>query len=313
MQNPILPILEQQKIILLDGGLATELEARGAQLNDDLWSAKILQSNPELIADVHLAYLETGADIITTASYQATFQGFEKMGIKAEKAEQLFLLSVELAVKARDEFWERVKDKTQRPKPLVAASIGPYGAYLADGSEYSGNYGLSTEELITFHEARVALLASTETDLLAFETIPDLQEAEALLKLLEKYPTSLAWMCFSCQDGIHLSGGESFAEAIALLERFPQIVGGGINCTAPEHILSLLKSVQTISTKPLLVYPNSGEKWDAHNNCWLPGQEEVHWTRQVEAWVEAGAQIIGGCCRTSPDDIATLKAQLFQT
>ena len=241
MQNPIHPFLEQQKIVLLDGGLATELEARGAQLNDDLWSARILQRNPSLIADVHRAYLEAGADIITTASYQATFQGFSKIGIGAETARELFLLSVELAVKTRDEFWEKTKDKGKRAKPLVAASIGPYGAYLADGSEYSGNYGLKTEALIAFHEERLALLASTEADLLAFETIPDLQEAKALLKVLEKYPASFAWMCFSCQDDLHLSGGEPFAEAIALLEHFPQIVGGGINCTAARTYSFLIK------------------------------------------------------------------------
>lgn len=312
MQNPILPFLKQQKVILLDGGLATELETRGAQLNDRLWSAKILQSNPELITDVHRAYLEAGADIITTASYQATFQGFRQMGIEAEAARQLFLLSVKLAVKARDEFWERIKDKTQRPKPLVAASIGPYGAYLADGSEYSGKYGLKTEALITFHEARIALLAGTEADLLAFETIPDLQEAEALLQVLGKYPTTYAWMAFSCKDGLHLSGGEPFTAAIALLENATQIVGTGINCTTPDHILSLLQSVTSKRTKPLLVYPNSGEKWDANNNCWLPGQEKAHWTTQVEEWVEAGAQIVGGCCRTSPEDIARLKAHFFE-
>jgi homocysteine S-methyltransferase len=306
MNTDFLSHLEQQGIIWLDGALATELERRGADLADPLWSSKVLLEQPELIRQVHYDYFVAGADVATTASYQATFEGFAKRGISREQATDLLRLSVQLAREAREQFWAEQAESALRPLG-VAASIGPYGAYLADGSEYRGDYGLSMRQLMDFHRPRMAVLAESGADLLACETIPTLLEAEALIQLLAEFPEQSAWLSFSCGNESQLWHGESFADAVALANQSPQVVAVGINCTAPRLIEPLLRSVGDIARKPLLVYPNSGEQWDAAQRCWLPGTGTTDWTEPVRAWIAAGARLIGGCCRTTPDDIRTMR------
>ena len=289
--------------MILDGALATELERRGADLDDPLWSARILSEDPDLIAAVHYDYFAAGADLAISASYQASFEGFARRGLDEAGAAALMLLSVSLACTARDRFWADPANRQGRLRPLVAASVGSYGAYLADGSEYRGDYGLSREELIDFHRPRMQVLAAAGADLLACETIPCRLEAEALLVLLREFPRSVAWLSFSCCDDAHLCHGESFAESVALANDSEQIVAVGLNCTAPRHVEGLLRHARPQTTKPLLVYPNSGERWDAAAHCWLPGSGVTDFADPVRHWRAAGAQLIGGCCRTTPDDI----------
>ncbi len=300
------PFLEQQGFVMLDGALATELERRGADLNHPLWSAKILIEAPEMIRQVSQDYLKAGADIITTATYQASFEGFEKAGISRSQASNLMQLSVDITVLAREAFWSTYENHLGRLRPLVAASIGPYGACLADGSEYHGNYGLDKKALIEFHRPRMAELAHSDADLFAFETIPSQLEAEALVELLAEFPQRKAWLCFSCKDEEHVCHGEPFADCAALVATSNQIIAVGINCTSPLYLGSLLDSAQDIN-KPLIVYPNSGEQWVADENRWTGTACEV---QDATTWYEAGARVIGGCCRTTPDDIARIRAEL---
>ncbi len=308
--NPITPFLEQQRAVILDGALATELERRGADLRDPLWSAKLLLENPGLIRQVHYDYFAAGADVATTASYQATIAGLAQRGLDREQAANVLRLSVALAQQARDEFWQDVAHRQGRLKPLVAASIGCYGAYLHDGSEYRGDYGLSVQQLLDWHRPRIAILADSGADLLACETVPCLIEAEALVKLLSEYPSMPAWLSFSCQDESRLCHGESFADAVQLANAAANIVAVGVNCTAPRHIDGLLDSVADIARKPLVVYPNSGETWDAERHCWQGTAAEPDWRECVVLWQRAGARLIGGCCRTTPATIRQISESL---
>lgn len=297
-------------IVYLDGALASELEARGLSLHTALWSAQVLHEQPGLIQQVHLDYFRAGADVATTASYQASVQGFLKLGLSQTEAQALIARSVSLAQAARAEFWEENRDET-RFHPLVAASVGPYGAYLADGSEYRGRYGLSQAQLMAFHRPRLECLMAASPDLLAFETLPCLNEAEALLRLLEEYPEQRAWFSFSAQSPSCISDGSPISEAGQLLGRHPQVAAIGLNCCPPKYVLPLLQALADSCPKPLIAYPNSGEAWDAKARCWLPAEQAPQGFGDLPtAWAKAGAQFIGGCCRTGPVDVAVLREAL---
>lgn len=308
--NPLAPFLANGGILILDGALATELERRGADLDDPLWSAKLLLEAPELIRQVHYDYFAAGADLATTASYQATFEGFARRGLDAAAAERLLRQSVTLAVEARDAFWAEPAHRQGRQRPLVAASVGCYGAYLANGAEYRGDYGLSRTELISFHRRRVAVLADTPADLLACETIPCRLEGEALAALLAEFPAAAAWLSYSCCDDVHVCHGEPFHDCVALANGSEQVVAVGLNCTPPEHVEALLRSAAGATEKPLLAYPNSGEGWDAARRCWLPVPDAPNLAAAAPRWIAAGARLVGGCCRTTPGDIRALAAAL---
>lgn len=300
--------------IILDGGLATQLELEGEDLNDPLWSAAVLTRNPEIIKKVHLDYLNAGADIITTASYQATFEGFAKKGLNEQEAEALLRLSSKLTLEARDEFWKKNEKHGMRVKPLVAGSIGCYGAFLADGSEYKGDYAktMSKEQLKEFHRKKMAVLLSSGVDLLACETVPCILEAEALMELLEEFKNAFAWISFSCRNEYQISYGDPFVECVKTLNHCPQVVAIGINCTDPMFITGLLKSVPTtLRIKPFIVYPNSGETWNSTSKQWIQENDrEKGFGKLLLKWIDAGAKIIGGCCRTTPADIQQIRKTL---
>lgn len=306
--NPIASILNQYPLLLLDGGLATELERRGCDLRDPLWSAKVLIEAPHLIRDVHAAYFAAGADCAITATYQATFEGFARRGLSHAEAADLMRLSVRLAVEARDAFWSDPANRIGRPKPLVAASIGSYGAFLANGAEYTGDYGLSEAELIAFHRPRMAVLAATEADLFACETIPCLLEAQALARLLPEFPHCRAWISFSARDPLHTCYGELLTDCFTWLADYAQVVAVGVNCTAPQYIAELVRVARPAAQQPLLVYPNSGEHYTSSTNSWGGVSAATGYGAQARVWYTAGAQIIGGCCRTTPDDIRAIAA-----
>lgn len=302
MPNPLAPFLEDARSVVLDGGLATELEAQGLDLDHPLWSARVLRERPEAIRAVHRSYLDAGADVVTTASYQATLQGFAREGLDADASAGLLRLSVALARQARDE--------ARRPASLVAASVGPYGAFLANGAEYTGAYDLDEAGLVAFHRERFAILAAAGADLLACETIPSLVEARALARLLRATPGAWGWLSFSCRDGERLSDGTPFVDAVRELAPRPEVVAIGVNCTAPRHVASLLRAAAAVTTKPLLAYPNSGERYDASTRTWLGTASPDDWGRRGLEWRAAGARLIGGCCRTGPGHIATLRRAL---
>ncbi len=292
--------------LVIDGGMATQLAERGFDLTDHLWSARLLADAPEAIEAIHLEYFEAGADIAITASYQASYEGFAERGLAPDETTRLLQRSVALAQSARAAYLAR-HPEAARP-PLVAASVGPYGAIRHDGSEYRGDYGLREDELVDFHRARFAVLAGAGPDLLACETIPSLLEARALVRLLREHPDARAWISFSCRDGAHTSAGDAIADCAALLDAEPQVVAMGVNCVAPELVESLVREFSSASRKPILVYPNSGEQWNAERRCWEGTASRF--TAHVSEWLTAGASWIGGCCRTTPADIRLVRATI---
>ncbi len=308
--NPLFPFWERAPAFILDGGLATELEARGCDLNDPLWSARMLLENPAAIRQLHLDYLHAGADGIITATYQASIPGFARKGIRRAAAGELMRLAVRLAAEARDTFWADAANRQNRLRPLVIASVGPYGAFLADGSEYRGAYGVSEGCLYRFHWPRWQILSRSGADLLACETIPSYMEARALQQLLQETPGVWAWFSFSCKDGQHISDGTPLATCAALLAETERVAAIGVNCTPPRFIASLIAELRRITDKPIVVYPNSGEAYDAVARRWS-GENDAHtFAALSQTWQQAGARLIGGCCRTAPRHIAAVKKAL---
>lgn len=296
--------------MVLDGGLASELEARGCDLSDALWSARLLMDDPEQIRQVHLAYYQAGADCVITASYQASVAGFMAKGLSEEEAAAKLRLSAQLGLDARQEFWATEANRIGRLRPLVAASVGPYGAFLADGSEYTGDYDLDEEGLFAWHRRRWHILAESGVDLLACETLPSISEARALQRLLAESPEMPAWFSFSCRDGLHISDGTPITACGKLLAQEDQVVAIGINCTAPRFIPSLISQLRGVTQKPIVVYPNSGETYDVENKRWLGLSDAPSFGSHSFQWHQEGAALIGGCCRTGPAHIQQIAEQL---
>ena len=307
MNNPILPFVQKHGAFVLDGGLATELEASGSDLSNALWSAWLLRDDPDIIKQVHLAYYKAGADCAITASYQATIPGFMAQGMSEFEAVRLIWLSVNLAVQARDEFWADAANRVGRKRPLVAASVGPYGAYLADGSEYRGDYDLDENGLVAWHRRRWHILAGTKADLLACETIPSFAEARAQVRLLQETPERMAWFSFSCRDEAHISDGTPIAECAAYLDQFEQVAAVGINCTAPRFLPELIQATFSVTQKPIIVYPNSGETYDVERKDWHGELHPAEFGTMSREWRKLGASGVGGCCRTRPAHIRQIR------
>ena len=297
------PISFNQNIII-DGALASELQRRGCDLNDSLWSAKVLIEQPDLIRQVHYDYFKAGADCATTASYQASPLGFAKKGISLDESIKLIKKSVELAQQAKEQYLTQIG----KNKPLfIAGSVGPYGAYLADGSEYTGNYQLSEDKFIEFHQIRIQALIDAKADILACETLPNFAEIKALVKVLKQYPSMTAWFSFTLKDANHLSDGTPLKEVIDYLNNVDQVVSVGINCIALEEVTAALTVLQTLTRKPLIVYPNSGEQYDPTTKQWHKNhQHNCTFKNQLPTWLKLGAKLIGGCCQTTPKDIAEI-------
>jgi homocysteine S-methyltransferase len=300
------PLFAADTVTVLDGGLATELERRGNTLSDELWSARLLIEAPEEIVAAHLAFYRAGARVATTASYQASFEGFARRGLGRDESVRLLRRSVELAAEARRRRDDEDASSDSASRLLVAASVGPYGATLADGSEYRGDYGLSVAELRRWHEPRLAVLADVGADLLAIETIPSLDEGHALVELLVETDGPPAWLSFSCADGATTRHGEPVEAAFDLAEATDRIVAVGLNCSAPEHVLELIRRARSVTVKPIVVYPNSGEAWDPVARRWTGAVGPEVDAAAGRAWIAAGASLIGGCCRVGPDRIAQL-------
>jgi len=305
--NHIERILEEYPFVVLDGGLATELEKAGHDLRDRLWSAKVLAEKPDAIMDIHRSYLEAGADCIITSSYQATVKGFMSAGYSKKDAGRLIKLSVKIAKDAVEQVMEKSVDN-HRPEPYVASSAGCYGAYLADGSEYSGNYKLSLKEYKDFHRERLELLAEAGSDFIAFETFPNIDEGLAVSELMMEYPDIHYWIVFTAADENHISHGEVFFDCVKELNGKSNLAGIGINCSRPEFISPLLGEVNSFVKQPLVVYPNSGERFDIGCTCWRDESSKADFLQLTEEWYSLGARIIGGCCRTGPEDIRKISS-----
>ncbi|GGW64026.1 homocysteine S-methyltransferase [Streptomyces lucensis JCM 4490] len=284
--------------VVLDGGMSNQLEATGHDLGGGLWSARLLAERPEAVAEAHLAYFRAGADVAITASYQATFQGFAKHGIGHEEAARLLALSVRLARTAA----RRAGDAGVTRPLWVAASAGPYGAMLADGSEYRGRYGLGVGELERFHRPRLEVLAAAAPDVIALETVPDADEGAALLRAVRGLGVPV-WLSYTV-DGPRTRAGQPLEDAFAPAAGADEVIAVGVNCCAPRDAGPAVEIAARVTGKPVVVYPNSGEVWDARTRAWTG--RAAFGAGQVAAWREAGARLIGGCCRVGPEAISAI-------
>lgn len=278
--------------VILDGGLATLLESHGADLTSDLWSARLLRDDPDAIAAAHAEYFTAGAQVAITASYQASFEGLATLGLDRDDAAALMRSSVALA--------RRAAETAPGDGPRwVAASVGPYGAVLADGSEYTGNYGRTVDELRAWHRPRLVELIDARPDVLALETIPSAAEAQALLAELDGTGQA-AWLSLTC-SGTRTRAGEDAAEVFALAAGVDEVIAVGVNCTDSDDVDELVGIAAAASGKPVVAYPNSGERWDAQARSWAGAP--TFGVDHVAGWVAAGARLVGGCCRVGPDSI----------
>jgi len=290
---------------VLDGGMATELERVGCDISGPLWSAHVLDAAPEKVAQVHLGYLRAGADCISTVSYQVSAIGYAELGRPATDAANALHQSVAIAEAAREEY----RRKSNRPV-LIAASLGPYGAALHNGAEFHGRYEVSFDDLVKFHIERLSVIAETKADLVALETVPSLGEGKAIAVALSEFPDLRAWVSFTCKDAEHVAHGERLSDCAALLDEVPQVIALGINCTAPHLVRALIAEARPGTAKPIFVYPNSGELWDAANRRWYGTSSAAEFAELARSWYATGAHAVGGCCRTTPAHIRAVRETL---
>lgn len=282
--------LVRSPFTLVDGGLSTALEELGEQPQGLLWTAAVLLDRPELITAAHRRYVEAGADVVITSSYQASEPGFVAAGLSSVDARRVLATTTEVA--------------RASGAAMVASSVGPYGAYLANGSEYRGDYDTPWPDIRAFHRARLEVLVDTGPDLFAIETIPLLAEAEIVVEELRRLTDAPAWLTFSCADGSRTCGGDVFADAAARVA--PAVQAVGVNCTAPGFVEPLLRSAAV--EVPFVVYPNHGAAWDARHKCWVGPTGGTELPGLVPTWLQAGARLIGGCCGVGAEGIRALDA-----
>ncbi len=310
MRQNLTDILTTSPLLITDGAAGTHLESMGCDLNDELWTAKVLKDSPELIKQLHRDYFQAGADFGVTVSYQATIEGYVNKGLSAAEAADLIKASATLLLEARDEWWQDQGKAEQRRYPIAAASIGPYGAFLADGSEYRGDYQLSTQQLRQFHQQRIELLWHQGVDLIAAETIPRLDEALVIAEIVQELGAK-CWITFSAKNASQISNGQEIAECIRALEAFDGVVAVGVNCTPPQFIGGLIEQIKAQTAKPIVVYGNLGNSYDPDTKTWCEHDSHgaTHYLDYAKQWHALGAKIIGGCCGTTPTEIK----QIFST
>ncbi|MCR4690042.1 MAG: homocysteine S-methyltransferase [Lachnospiraceae bacterium] len=311
--------IEQYGILILDGGVGSEVERRGFEVKDKLWSAKALAERPELLEQVHYDYFKAGADVGITATYQASLAGFTENGYSAADAEKYIRRAVQIVKSARDRLYNELsrEEKSVRPYPLVVGSLGPYAAYFADGSEYVGySEKIGSEEFRVFHKSRIEWLLSEGVDALVIETTPSAREPLAVLDYLKKeHPDVPVWVSFNARSKDRVSDGEPIKDAAKAIDGYEQVEAIGVNCVEPKYVSSLISEIKSVTDKEIVVYPNVGLHYDEDSVRWKwkhisaeENEREKTFSVRAKQWHEEGANLIGGCCNSTPDDIRAIAA-----
>ncbi|MGV2875897.1 homocysteine S-methyltransferase [Macrococcus capreoli] len=287
----------KQDITLLDGGFGTTVEAYGYDVKHELWSTHLIKEHPEAILKVHQAFVNNGAEIILTNTYQGAVQSFLNTGYTEREAEGYLQAAVELA------------HQSVSSNVLVAASLGPYGAMLGNGSEYTGAYQVRQSDYIEYHMQRLNILIEAGIRVFAFETIPNIEEVKAVKALLEDYPDIEAWLSVTLKDSAHLSDGTPIEEVIEVVNGIDNVHAFGVNCTSVKVIDGAVERLLALSEKAIILYPNGGRKYDAVEKVWID-QDDISLIEATVKWKQLGVKIIGGCCQVGPEEIGALSAVL---
>lgn len=299
---------DAKKGLVLDGAMADELQRQGIDLNSKLWTASALIDQEEKVYHAHLNYFKAGANIVITDTYQANLPAFEKAGYSQKQAEEFIKKAVRIAKQARDDY-----ERQTEIHNYVAGTVGPYGAYLADGNEYRGDYELSPQEYLDFHLPRLRLILAEKPDLIALETQPKLTETQVLLDWLTQHvPEVPVYVSFTLKDKTTISDGTSLAHAAQVVDKYKQVVGIGINCVAPNLVTPALELLSKNTIKPLVVYPNQGASYNPEIKEWEEVKEHFDFSKLTKTWYEKGARLIGGCCTTGPKEVKQISTTLNQ-
>lgn len=301
-RGELLELFSHGRCAVLDGSMGAALERKGFDLDSRLWTARALIDAPELVKAVHREYFQAGADCGISDSYQASIPGFMAQGQSAGEARKWLASAITLLREAREEWWQQEGEKSGRPYPIAAGSVGPYGAFLADGSEYTGNYFVPEGELRRFHRERMEILWEAGADCLAIETIPSLEEALLMAGLAEELKAS-AWVSFSCADGSRTSRGEPLSQCARALDGIDAVTAVGVNCTHPKYISRCIRELKKGTKKPIIVYPNSGDVYDPGTKSWKRMGVVPSFREYAARWKREGASMIGGCCETLPEHV----------
>lgn len=277
---------------VIDGGLSTVLEELGERPAGMLWTASALVDRSSLITEAHRRYVDAGADIVITSSYQASEAGLVAAGLSRSRARAVLASTTELA--------------RQAGARCVAASVGPYGACQADGSEYHGRYEADWAEVRRFHRARLEVLVDSGPDVFAVETMPGVVEAAIVMEELRELTDAPAWVTFTCSGPHTTCAGDSMADAAAAVA--PMVQAVGVNCTHPAFVGMLLRQAGGVTHLPLVAYPNHGADWDAQAKCWVGTADGTDLPRHLDEWLAAGARLVGGCCGVGTKGIAAIAA-----
>lgn len=305
MRVKLQDVLTQTGHMVIDGSMGTGLELLGCTFKDALWTAKILAEDPGKVKQVHLEYFRAGADCGITCSYQATIPGLMAHGYSEAEAEEIIARSVEVFLEAREEWYRKEAAALGRPYPLCLGACGPYGAYLADGSEYRGHYGVTDQVLRDFHQRRAEILWTEGADMLLFETEPSLHEALIEAEIAEQLGAAY-WISFSCKDGRQTNEGDDLTECARILSKdHPHLQMLGVNCTPPKFMTEAITNLKAGTQLPIAVYPNSGEVYDAVSKTWHGATDSSKtFGEYARDWFQAGAAAAGGCCQTAASHIA---------
>lgn len=297
---------ELTKPLLIDGAMSTALEQLGADTNNSLWTASVLANQPALVKKVHQEYFKAGARLAITDTYQANVPAFIKNGYSKQEAHSLIQRAVALAKEARDEYQQETGIYN-----YVAGALGPYGAYLANGSEYTGDYHLSAIEYQQFHRPRLTDILTVGVDVIAIETQPRLDEVLAELDLVKELaPDTLCYVSFSLKDSTRLPDGTPLAVAARTVAKYPNVFAVGVNCIPLEEVTAAIETVHQVTDKPVIAYPNSSATYDPTTKTWSYPHGRRSLVDYLPQWLAAGLTIIGGCCTTTPQDIAALHEYL---
>lgn len=299
---------ELNQPLLIDGAMSTALEQLGADTNNPLWTASVLDKQPNLVKQVHQEYFKVGARLAITDTYQANVQAFVANGYSERQAHALIKRAVQLARDARDEYQQATGVYN-----YIAGAVGPYGAYLADGSEYTGDYQRSEAEFKEFHRPRLTDILSVGVDVIAIETQPRLDEVIAVLKLAKELaPTIPCYVSFSLKDHASLADGTPLAVAAATVDQYDNVFAIGANCIPLERVAPAVTVIRRATDKPIIAYPNSSAVYDPQTKTWAYPHGHRSLASYLPQWLSAGVTIVGGCCTTTPADIALLHEKLTE-